>query len=223
MIHHGMAYESLIHSGWQGVLERLGGSAHLEREARETRAFRRPRGVKCGADLLRLTLAYCLGSLGLRLTAAWAETAGLASLSNVALLKRLRNMVPWLERLVARQLNSSGSVLCVPAAAQSRLIRIVDATAVAKAGRQERENGGVWRVHAVFDLPSERFSAFELTDELGGERLDRAAVVPGEIRLGDRAYLQPERMAAVLEGGADIVVRAAERRRRERSAGLCTA
>ena len=129
-----MAYESLIHSGWQGVLERLGGSVHLEHEARETRAFRRPRGVKCGADLLRLTLAYCLGSLGLRLTAAWAETAGLASLSNVALLKRLRNMVPWLERLVARQLNSSGSVLCVPAAAQSRLIRIVDATAVAKAG-----------------------------------------------------------------------------------------
>lgn len=202
-----MTHESLIHSGWQGVLERLGGSAHLEHEGRETRAFRRPRGVKCAADLLRLALAYCLGSKGLRLTAAWAEAAGVASLSNVALLKRLRNMAPWLERLVARQLLVDGAGPCVPAS-KGRLIRIVDATAVAKAGRQERENGGVWRVHAVFDLPAERFSAFELTDELGGERFDRAAVVPGEIRLGDRAYLQPERMAAVLEAGADIVVRA---------------
>jgi hypothetical protein len=183
VIHHGMAHESLIHSGWQGVLERLGGSPRLEHEAREARAFCRPRGVKCAVDLLRLTMAYCLGSLGLRLTAAWAEAAGLASLSNVALLKRLRNMVPWLELLVARLLTADGSSPYVPAAAKSRLIRIVDATAVAKAGRQERENGGVWRVHAVFDLPSERFSAFELTDELGGERFDRAAVVPGEIRL----------------------------------------
>jgi len=202
-----MAYESLVHSGWQGVLERLGGTVHLEHEARETKAFRRPRGVKCAVDLLRLTLAYCLGSMGLRLTAAWAEAAGVASLSNVALLKRLRNMLPWLEVLVGRLLAAASGGQAVPAA-KGRLIRIVDATVVAKAGRQDREAGGVWRVHAVFDLPAERFSAFELTDELGGECFDRSAVVPGEIRLGDRAYLQPDRMAAVLEAGADIVVRA---------------
>jgi hypothetical protein len=67
----------------------------MEQEARETRAFRMP--------------------------PARAETAGLASLSNAALLKRLRNVMPWLDRLVARQLIASGSGLCVPAAAQSRL------------------------------------------------------------------------------------------------------
>jgi hypothetical protein len=79
---------------------------------------------------------------------------------------------------------------------------------VAKAGRDDRQSGGVWRVHAVFDLPTERFSTFELTDEREGERFDRAAVAPGEIRIGDRAYLQPDRMGAVLAAGADIVVRA---------------
>ena len=31
----------------------------------------------------------------------------------------------------------------------------------------------------------------------------------GEIRVGDRAYLQPDRIAKILEAGADIVVRAA--------------
>ena len=39
-------------------------------------------------------------------------------------------------------------------------------------------------------------------------------VVKGEIRLADRAYLQPDRMAAVLDAGADIVVRAGWRNAR---------
>src|ERR1700757_4338730 len=79
--------------------------------------------AKCAVDLLRLTLAYCLGSMGLRLTAAWAETSGLAILSNVALLQRLRNMVAWLEVLVARLLTSSNGGARV-AAAKGRPIRI---------------------------------------------------------------------------------------------------
>jgi hypothetical protein len=56
----------------------------------------RSRRISPPADLLRLTLAYCLGAMGLRLRAAWAETVGLASLSNVALLKRLRKPCPGL-------------------------------------------------------------------------------------------------------------------------------
>ena len=83
-----------------------------------------------------------------------------------------------------------------------------DAIVVAKADRASREAGGVWRVHCVWTLNDERFSAFELTDETEGERLDRAAVVPGEIRIGDRAYLQPERIARVMADGGDVIVRA---------------
>lgn len=65
----------------------------------------------------------------------------------------------------------------------------------------------MWRLHAVFDLPTERFSAFELTDETVGEQFDRAAVIPGEIRIADRYYLQLERMARVLAEGGDLIVR----------------
>jgi Transposase DDE domain len=202
-----MTHESLLNAGWLSTVDRLGGAEQLETEAREVGAFRRAREVKCAVDLLRLTLAYCLGSMGLRLTAAWAEASGLAILSNVALLQRLRNMVAWLEVLVARLLTSSNGGARV-AAAKGRPIRIVDATVVSKAGRDKSGTGGVWRVHAVFDLPRERFSAFELTDESEGECLDRAAVVPGEIRVADRAYLQPDRIARVLDQGADVVIRA---------------
>lgn len=201
-----MTHESLSNPKWLRIVDRFGGTELLEKEAREFGAFERARKIKCALDQLRLVLAYCWGTRGLRLTAAWAEAIGLASLSNVALLKRLRNSADWLERLVSRLVGAGREVGM--AAAKGRPVRLVDATSVAKAGREARESGGRWRVHSVFDLASERFVAFELTDESEAEVIDRADVVPGEIRVGDRAYLQPDRIAKVLDAGADVVVRA---------------
>ena len=146
-----------------------------------------------------------------------AEALGLASISNVALLKRVRKSLPWLECLVARQLAAAAPRERNIAAAHGRLVRLVDGTTVAKKGLKDREEGGVWRVQATFDLPAERFSAFELTDETVGEQFDFAAVVPGEIRImrdaclrhdGDRNYLQPDRVANVLAAQGDIIIRA---------------
>lgn len=202
-----MTQAELTGSDWCGTIERLGGAGVLEEEARSTGAFRRPREVKCGVDLLRLILAYCLGESGLRLTAAWAEAIGLASLSNVALLGRLRNAVPWLESILARLL-ARAATDTRSAIAGGRLIRLVDATTVRKAGRSARESGRLWRVHAVFDLPSERFSAFELTDEKGAERIDRMPVIPGEIRIADAVHCRADELADVIAQGGDVVVRA---------------
>jgi hypothetical protein len=209
-----MAHIELTTSDWHGTVEQLGGAAVLEQEARATGAFLRPREVRCGVDLLRLVLAYCLGLMGLRLTAAWAEGIGLASLSNVALLGRLRNAVPWLQSIVARLLarpkahSRSVAVAAADRTGQPRLIRLVDATTVRKAGKSARESGQLWRIHAVYDLPSEQFSAFEITDEKGAERIDRVAVVPGEIRIADRIHCRADGLAAVIAKGADVVVRA---------------
>jgi hypothetical protein len=88
------------------------------------------------------------------------------------------------------------------------MIRVIDATTVLKAGAAAKTKNGLWRIHSAFDLPSERFGHFELTDEHGGERLDRIPVIKNEIRLADRAYMQPDQIAPLLEAGADIVVRA---------------
>jgi hypothetical protein len=65
----------------------------------------------------------------------------------------------------------------VGATVGGRLIRLIDATTVRKAGKSARESGRLWRIHAAFDLPSERFSAFEVTDEKEAEAIDRIAVV----------------------------------------------
>ena len=197
-----MGRESLSNRDWLHIVERLGGAAFLDEGARETKAFLRPREIASAVDMLRLVLAYCLGKTGLRSTVAWASAIGLAEISDVALLYRLRQCRAWFERLVARALE-----IRAPAAALGRLIRIVDGSSVTKVGPAARKQNAVWRIHGAYDLPYERFGHFELTDEKGGERLDRIPVVPGEIRIADRAYMQPARIAAVIEAGGEVVVR----------------
>jgi hypothetical protein len=192
----------LVDRDWDEIVSRLGGADALEASARATRAFLRGRVVASAVDLLRLILSYCLGSGGLRSTAAWAASIGLVDISAVALLYRLRQSGDWLTLLIGRVLASAA-----PVASQGRLIRLIDGTTVPKAGKTKATRG-LWRIHSAFDLPSERFGFFELTDEHGGETLDRIPVIEGEIRVADRAFLQPDRIAAVIEAGGDIVVRA---------------
>lgn len=198
-----MGHESLVNEDWTNVVVRLGGAETLEVTARETKAFLRPREITNAVDLLRLILAYCLGERGLRSTAAWATSIGLVDISNVALLYRLRQCGDWLAMLVGQVLAATA-----PPASRGRMIRIIDATSVPKKGSEARKKNKVWRIHSAFDLPQERFGYFELTDQQAGETLDRIPAVAGEIRLADRAYLQPDRMAPLLEAGADIVIRA---------------
>lgn len=198
-----MTQTLLSNDDWDGLVERLGGAERLEAGARRTGAFVRARAVGGAVDVLRMILAYCLGERGLRGTAAWATSMGLADISNVALLYRLRRSGDWLASLVGQALS-----LATPKASQGRLIRLVDGTAVPKAGAAAHKKNHLWRIHSAFDLPGERFGHFELTDETGGEQFDRIAVVKGEIRIGDRAYLQPDRLARVLDAGGDVLVRA---------------
>lgn len=194
--------EISLDADWDEIVERLGGAERLASSAGETKAFQRSRLIESPIDLLRMILAYCLGPGGLRSTAAWAASIGLVDISNVALLKRLRGCGAWLEVLVGQALAAGA-----PKACRGRLIRLIDATTVPKASKGERSKG-VWRIHSAFDLPAERFGFFELTDQTGGETLDRIPAVAGEIRIGDRAYLQPDRMAPILDAGADLLVRA---------------
>jgi hypothetical protein len=198
-----MRHESLVNEDWTNVVVRLGGAETLNVTARETKAFLRPREITNAVDLLRLILAYCLGEQGLRSTAAWAVSVGLVDISSVALLYRLRQCGDWLALLVGQVLADAA-----PQASRGRMIRIIDATTVPKKGLDARKKNELWRIDSAFDLPQERFGHFELTDQQAGETLDRIPVVAGEIRLGDRAYLQPDRMAAVIEAGADVVIRA---------------
>lgn len=77
----------------------------LDGSAREHGAMRRSRGeIKDGETLLRLILMHVGGGLSLEQTAVRAKEQGLASVTGVALFKRLRTSEAWLSALTAAML-----------------------------------------------------------------------------------------------------------------------
>lgn len=171
-------------------------------QARTTGAFRRGRQIRDPGTLLLLILLHVGAGLSLRQASARAQRIGLATVSDVALLKRLRSSGQWLHALAAGLFASSP--FCCPAhAPPGRRIRIVDATNVSEPG----STGTDWRIHYVLQAPSLECDFFEVTDATGGETYTRVPVQPGDIILGDRGYCHREGVAHVVEAQGDAVVR----------------
>ena len=61
-------------------------------------------------------------------------------------------------------------------------------------------------MHLTYDL-SGGVDDFELTDNSGAERLSRFEWQRGDIALGDRYYARPGELPAVLDSGADLLIR----------------
>jgi hypothetical protein len=134
---------------------------------------------------------------------ARARRARLASLSDVALLKRMRQAGPWLQALAKGMLECSPLRSSFGAVPEGRRLRVVDATHVSEPG----STGTDWRIHFVLQLPSLDCDFFEITDQSGGESFRRLPVEPGDIVLGDRGYCHREGVAHVVAAGGDVVVR----------------
>ena len=140
--------------------------------------------------------------LSLRQTVVRAREQGIADISDVALLKRLRLSEPWLRRLTA-QMTEMGDHDLVQRLAQRRRIRVVDATTVEEQGGA----GTDWRVHYTLCLPDLSCDFFEVTDEHGGETYRRIPVERGDLILGDRGYSNAAGVSAMLAAGGDVLVR----------------
>ena len=190
--------ESLEHE-WPYLLSFLPDDQVLEATAKSWGAIRRKRAVDSASTLLRLALVYGFCGYSLRQTAAWAEAAAVASLSDVALLKRFRKSSAWLGHLLGIKL--AERVTPVPLK-QSRL-RLVDATTVSAPGSK----GTDWRVHLDFDLGAMAISEIQVTQVRGGESLSRYEFEPGELVVADRGYAHRAGLSHVLDGGAQFVVR----------------
>lgn len=194
-----MEHAQLDSKEWSHIVVRLGGAEALAKSAREHGAFIRARGVKSAEDLLRLVLMYGPGGQSLRSVAAHAAVGGVADVSNVALLDRFKSAAEWLECLCKEWLARIVKEIAVTVT--ERPIRIVDGS------RLEGPGDRVWRLHVCYDPGCARIVDSVITTTKQGERLDLLAVIPGEIRLGDRGYPQPDGIKNTLEAGADVLVR----------------
>lgn len=171
--------------------------------ARTTGAFTRGREIRDPGTLLLLILMHVGAGLSMRQTAARAERAGLARISDVALRDRVRNSGPWLLTLAQRLFAASPHREALCGASEGRQLRVVDATTVSEPGT----TGTDWRIHYSLQLPSLECDFFEVTDPSGGETYTRLPVQRGDIILGDRGYSHREGVAHVVNGGGDVIVR----------------
>ena len=183
-------------------LERLPPGLDIEVLARREKAFRRPRGVRSGTDLLRLALAWACGGHSLQHIAAWAGERAIATVTDEALIQRFHGMVPFMKALTGELLGRTRAIPCW----HGRCVRIADGSSLSGPASK----GTDWRIHGVFDLAHGGFSHLELTDGRGGEALDRGVPVAGEIRIADRGYANAQawqRYLSARDQRCDFVVR----------------
>jgi hypothetical protein len=178
--------------------------AGWEQEGRSSGAVKRLRGFDSVEALLRTLLLHVGCGWSLRETAVQAKLAGIADVSDVTLLNRLRDAESWLRHL-CQQLWQENGVNLEPALA-GRPVRVLDATVVREPGR----TGSQWRIHYSLLLPKLECDSFELTPTRGqgsAERFGHFVFRPGELVLADAGYCHPAGIAAVVRQQADVCVR----------------
>ena len=119
--------------------------------ARELGAFQRARGIADARALLQVMLIHLGEGCGLRETAARAALAGIAQVSDVALLKRLRSCGPWFEWL-AQELRQAQPAEAAQGLLAGRQLRVVDGSIV----REPGPTGSQWRLHYAIGLLATR-------------------------------------------------------------------
>ena len=167
-------------------------------------ALERLRGFDSAAQLLRVLLMHVGKGYSLRETAVRAREAGLAEVSDVALLKRLRNAEQWWRGLCVSLLVESGFHMTCDSRGWN--VRVVDGTMIREPGR----SGGRWRLHYSLRLPDLECDQFLLTAVKGpgtGEALQRFEAAPRDLLLADRGYCRPSGVRKLSQQGAAVIVR----------------
>lgn len=184
--------QDLLPKGWEDQARALGATR------------RRGRGISDAGTLLRVLLIHLAQGCGLRETAVRAREGGLADVTDVAILKRLRGCGEWFkwmaEGLCQRWLSDFPDAESL---FRGRRVRLVDGTMVSEPG----ETGSEWRLHYSVRLPGLRCDEVIVTSPREGETLKRFAVAESDVLIGDRGFANAAGIAHVVAHKGDVIVR----------------
>lgn len=173
-------------------------------QAWETGAVERLRGFGDEGALMRTLLLHVGQGYSLRETVVRAKASGVAEVSDVALLKRLRKSEEWLRSLCVSLLRENGVDL---AAGDAKInLRAFDATVVKEPGK----TGSQWRIHYSLQIPSLRCDFFEISPTVGegtGESFTRFPIRSKDFIIADRGYCSPAGVEYIAKTGAHMLVR----------------
>lgn len=188
---------------WQVLLSFL--PQGWEEKAKELKALRRGRKLKDAESLLRILLMHFATGDSLRSTVAQAKAGGLADISDVGLLKRVKNSGDWLLWLAqrlreSREVRAEGTEEEGP---KGYIFKAVDGTTVQEPGA----TGTSCRIHYSFDLSSLYCSEAIVSTSATGEGLTNFTVKTNEVYVGDRAYGTVKGIAHVVNQGGQVLLR----------------
>jgi hypothetical protein len=174
-----------------------------ETKARELGALRRCRKFENAETLLRTLLIHLADGCSLRETAVRAAYGHIASVSDVALLKRLKASGEWFRWMTVGVMK--GWIEQQPAAifGEELRIRVIDGSTIQEPG----STGSTWRIHYSIGLPSLQCDEVYVTSPEVGESFRQFTVHPGDLFLGDRNFGRRADVQHVVEGGGEVLVR----------------
>ena len=154
-------------------------------------------------NYIRTLLIHIACGYSMRETVTRAKLAGLADISDVAFLGRLRKAKEWLHSLCVALFEEQGMILHGQSSFQ---VRLFDATNVKEPGK----TGSLWRIHYSVQLPSLTCDFFKLTTTKGkgtGESFFQYSIKKGDYIIADRGYSTASGIHHVISKKAHVMVR----------------
>ena len=172
--------------------------------ANQTNALKNLRKDKDIENYLRTLLIHIGCGHSLRETATRAKLAGLADVSDVALLGRLKKAKNWLHGLCEALFKEQG--IGQVNHHDGLKVRLFDATNVKEPG----PTGSLWRIHYSVQLPSLECDFLKITPTKGkgtGESFFQYSIKKGDHIIADRGYSTGSGIHHVASKGAHMIVR----------------
>lgn len=181
---------SFLPDGWQHKAKELG-------------AFQRSRKLATPEDMLRILLIHFAEGCSLRETVTRAKLANIASLSDVALLKRIKVSGDWLHWIVdaLRERWFGGDVCNISDFHYN--FRIVDGTTVQEPGA----TGSTWRIHYALQLHSLHCDEVIVTQPNVAESLNIFQIKENDVIIGDRGFARRQGIEHVVANNANVIIR----------------
>ena len=177
-------------AGWQAQAKQLG-------------ALRRARGFADAERLLRTLLIHLADGCSLRETAVRARESGLASVSDVALLLRLKGASEWLRWMAEGVMRSWIAKQPEAVFGAGTAVRILDGTTVQEPGARS----STWRIHYSVRLSDLHCDEVHLTSAKTGESFKRFTFKAGELGVADCGYAHVSGIGEVIGAHAEVLVR----------------
>lgn len=174
-----------------------------EAQAKHLGALRRARGFADAERLLRTLLIHLADGCSLRETVVRAKHSGLASVSDVALLLRLKSAGEWLRWMAEGVMRNWIERQPEAVFGAGLNVRIVDGTTVQEPGAKS----STWRIHYAVRLADLHCDEIHLSSAQNGETFKRFAFQAGDVVVADGGYAHSSGIAQVIEALAHVLVR----------------